>query len=188
MGKFPFQARNFWVAKPGRDLWEGVGLDQIDKEIREVENQTNDVVFDTVGLPWFHTRNILSIWLESSLESRVKKAIVSHRGKTGMTPDQLRTLIRSKDLTLASYFKTAYGFDVVRDREVFDVILEVSTCIHEATLEASWCSISQVQQVIDPILGWYLTRQDQFRDRFKDISSNATNVKVLRAPKELYLH
>ncbi len=123
------QAPDFWITRRGMALGRQVGWEQVDKEIRRAEAQCRQTVFDCLSLPWLHRQKCLVIWLESSLESRVMKAIVSHRGQNDLTPAQVEAKIRRKDQTARREILNHYQIDIFQDRTPFDLIIDTSRFI-----------------------------------------------------------
>ncbi len=120
----------------------------VDMSLTNLLSQGDGIVFDAWALPWLSTSPAVRIWLESSMETRVMKSMVSHRNHEGVTQKKIRTLLRDKDEEARSLFFSLYGFDIFTDRSVFDLVLDVSRFICAPTVVASRESVRQVDSII----------------------------------------
>lgn len=167
MGVSPIQSKDFWITEEAKAFWKSNSFERIDSELLRLENTSEGYIFDTSTMPWRHEKPALCIWLESNLESRVIKSIVSHRGRSRFDLENYRELITEKDKSTISSCKDFYNIDIGSDLSCFDLILDISSLITEPTLQASLYSIATAHKIIYPAVGWYLTGMEQFRDEFK---------------------
>src|ERR1019366_6132588 len=93
MGISPIQTKDFWITEEAKPLWNNDAFSRIDAELLRIESVSDGCIFDTSTMPWPHRRPALCIWLGSSLESRVLKSIVSHRGRSHVEIDEYPTRI-----------------------------------------------------------------------------------------------
>lgn len=184
LGMFPVQARDFWLTEEAQASIERAEP-SVDNELVNLEAKSDRTVFDTVSLPWLCKQDALSIWLESSFSSRTKKAIVSHHGEGRFTGKELESLIFRKDEQMRRRLQERYGWDLYSDRTPFDMIVDISECISEPTFESAIQSIDQVQRVLYPAVGWYLTHKNEFRMQFKDARRKTPSVEIVRCPDDL---
>lgn len=160
------QPPDFWVTGRGLSLGRRVGWRQVDEEIQRMEAGCCRSVFDCLSLPWLHRQPCLVIWLESSLASRVMKAIVSHQGTNDLSPAQVREKIRLKDRQARREILEQYGVDIFRDRSPFHLIIDVSRFISAPTEAAARRGIRQVDDIVSSAVGWYLHRDRSCRKQF----------------------
>lgn len=179
-----FQPANYWLENGALDLWSTPESKLVDTEMMQIEQSEKDVIFDSLAMPWLHRSEALCIWLESSLESRVMKAIVSHRSNPKGSADEISSLIHKKDESAGSKLKDRYGIDLFRDRSPFDVILDITPFILEPTWEAALSSISRSHSLIEPIVGWHLTRKSRYGRQFQDASADLPSGVLIRLPQE----
>lgn len=161
------QSPDFWVTTEGMGLGRRIGWNQVDEEIRRVEGESHQTVFDCLSLPWVHRQKSLVIWLESSLSSRVMKAIVSHQGQNNLTPVEVKKKISLKDRMARQEILAHYGVDIFRDRSPFNLIIDVSGFITAPTEAAARLGIQQVGDIISSAVGWYIYRDRYHRKRFQ---------------------
>jgi CMP/dCMP kinase len=166
-GKSPIQAKDFWVTPEARRLKAADGYVHIDSELLRIESIGEGYVFDTSTLPWRHKRPALCIWLESDLESRVMKSIVSHRGRGHLKPEEYFEKITEKDNDTIRLCRQLYGIEIGTDLSPFDLILDISQLIREPTLDASLQSIRLAHSLIRPAAAWYLTGRVDFEAQFR---------------------
>lgn len=161
------QRPDFWVTEEGLGLGRKVTWSQVDAEIQRMEGKCRRTVFDCLSLPWLCRQKSLIIWLESSLSSRVIKAIVSHRGENNLTPAEVKEKISLKDWTARTEILKQYGIDIFKDRTPFNLIIDVSGFIAETTPASARLGIKQVDDIISSAVGWYLYRDRYERKRFQ---------------------
>lgn len=123
----------------------------IDAELEErlvtMSRTRQRTVFDTWALAWIGDDPLVRIWLESDLESRVRKCLVSQRsGELG--PKECRDLITEKDEFNRSMFRQRHGFDLFADRHRYDAILCNSHLIPEASSVAANAGIEAFAPVV----------------------------------------
>lgn len=182
LGMNPYQPKGFWLTEEGKSVWKTPESRILDDHLLEMEEASDFIVFDTLTMPWIHRKPALTIWLESSFASRVKKAKVSHRGRTRFSTQELEELIQKKDKLARSDFHQRYGFDLFADRSVFHLILDISDCISEATLLSSIRSITAVQSLVRPAVGWHLTGQSSFKREFQTALKHFSGTLVRCSP------
>jgi hypothetical protein len=161
------QRPDFWVTEEGLGLGQKVTWSQVDAEIQRVEEQCRQTVFDCLSLPWLCRQKSLVIWLESSLSSRVMKAIVSHQDQNDLTPAEVAKKISLKDWTARAEILKQYGLDIFRNRTPFNLIIDVSGFITEPTPGSAQLGIKQVDDILSSAVGWYLYRDRYERKRFE---------------------
>ncbi len=166
MGVSPIQPKDFWISPEAQRFWEADGFQKIDAELLRLEQLTAGYVFDTSIMPWRHKSPTFCIWLESSLKSRVLKSIVSHRGRSSVPHAQYPARIQEKDDATVKLCRQLYGIEVGSDLSCFDLVLDISTLVTEATLDASLRSIAVVHSIIRPACAYYLTHNREFLDAF----------------------
>jgi cytidylate kinase len=179
MGVSPIQARDFWITDKAKSFWDQDGFNRIDTELLRLEQLSEGYIFDTSTMPWRHRKPALCIWLESDLKSRALKSIVSHRGRSTFLPDEYKSRIVDKDNSTKTIYNSLWGIEIGNDLSCFDLILDISSLISDASLCASLRSIRIAHSVIQPAVGWYLTRHPQFLNDFqKAVELNSSLVLV----------
>jgi cytidylate kinase len=176
MGVSPIQSKDFWITEEAKAFWDKKQFERIDAELIRLESVAEGYIFDTSTMPWRHRRPALCIWLESTLESRTVKSIVSHRGRGRFAIENYRERIIEKDLATVALYKELYNIDIGTDLSCFDLILDISTLITEPTLQASLRSITVAHSIIRPAVGWYLTREKDFRCQFEEAARMYPNL------------
>jgi cytidylate kinase len=167
-GISPIQPKDFWVTPEARKLKAADGYARIDSELLRIESIGQGYIFDTSTHPWRHRRPALCIWLESDLNSRVLKSVVSHRGRGHLRLEEYPEKITEKDNDTITLCHSLHGINIGTDLSPFDLILDISGLIREATLEASLESIRLAHSIIKPAAAWYLTGRAEFEAQFRD--------------------
>jgi cytidylate kinase len=128
-----------WFARLGEiQAARGDGAVDIELEQRLVSlNRTRQrTVFDTWALAWIGGGPLVRIWIESDLESRVRKCLVSQRSGR-LDARECRSLIEEKDGFNRRIFQCRHGFDLFMDRDRYDAVLCNSHLIPTATVVAA---------------------------------------------------
>jgi cytidylate kinase len=180
MGISPIQTKDFWITENAKPLWNNDAFSRIDGELLRIESVSEGCIFDTSTMPWRHRRNALCIWLGSSLESRVLKSIISHRGRSDFDTHEYPTRIAEKDAATLRLYQELYGIRIGEDLSCFDLILDISSLIRDATLESSLLSIKVAHEIIRPAAAWYLTNRLEFLQQFQAV--------VAASPPGLIIH
>jgi len=163
MGVSPIQTKDFWITVEAKKLWDEKQFAQIDSELLRLEEINAGYIFDTSTMPWRHKKPSLCIWLESNLDSRVLKSIVSHRGRSQFEDEEYHEKIKDKDNSTIKLYKNLYNIDIGTDLSCFDLILDISTFIKEPTLFSSLKSIERAHKIIRAASGFYLTNSPKFK-------------------------
>ena len=166
-GVFPIQQKDFWVTPEGKSLWREEVFERVEIELLRLESLAAGYVFDTFTMPWLHKTSALCIWLESDIDSRAIKSMISHRGLTSLGLDGYAAKIRDKDDTTLGIYKRLYDIDIATDHACFDLAIDISSFIIEPSLEASLRSIARAHRVIRAATGYYLTRSRAFREELQ---------------------
>jgi len=148
-------------------MWNPESFKRIDAELLRLETLSDGYIFDSSTMPWRHRRPALCIWLESTLESRVIKSIVSHRGRGVFGRQEYEERIRRKDESTIKLYRELYGIKRQSDPAYFDLIIDISSLIAEPTL-------------IRPAVAWYLTAEPSFRAQFEAAIAKCPPGMVLR--------
>jgi cytidylate kinase len=147
------------IDEPGDQIWftrlteiQAVrGEDAVDIELEQrllsLARTRQRTVFDTWALAWIGDDPMVRIWLESDLESRARKCLISQR-TTRMGLDECRALIEEKDRFNRAIFQRRHGFDLFRDRRRYDAVLCNSHLIPEATTAAAETGIERFAPVL----------------------------------------
>lgn len=150
------QPLDFWVSGEGFRVAQSIPWRKVDQELCHLEASHNQMVFDCLSLPWLHSRQGLVIWLESSLPSRVMKAVVSHKGQCALPLPEVKERIKKKDRFARHQILEQYGVDIFKDRTPFNLIVDVSSFIKAPTEAAADRGIRQTHKIISTVVGWYL--------------------------------
>jgi cytidylate kinase len=139
-----------WFARL-HEIQEARGDDAVDIELERrlvSMNRTRQrTVFDTWALAWIGGNPLVRIWIESDLESRARKCLVSQRSQR-LDVHECRNLIREKDEFNRSIFRRRHGFDLFADRYRYDAVLCNSHLIPTATAGAAQSGIGVFAPIV----------------------------------------
>lgn len=154
-GRAPVQTRDFWLSPSAKDLWNDDMTIKVDAELRRLSKEVTHYVFDSFALPWRVDGTSFNIYIHSSLDSRIKKALISHRGEGRLSIDSYAEQIQRKDSVLTDSHHRLFG--LVADKlDPFHLVLDISPAITEPTYAASLRSISLVQECIRSAVAYAL--------------------------------
>lgn len=153
--------KDFWVSPAAMSVRDqranSRSIDTwVDQQMVEASSALDTVIFDSWGLPWLSQESGLRIWLESSLNSRCWKAIISHGHESIVDPAEILTEISEKDLFTREYFLSSYGFDLFQDHDIFDYIIDITTFIKAPTEKASYDSVKGSQELLTDIVNYHI--------------------------------
>jgi cytidylate kinase len=148
-----------WLPAGDRIRSANTALDrEMDRRLAELIESSNEaVVVDAWLQPWLcESRSAVRVWLHSDFSSRVLKAQVS-RLRSGLRPSPtIGTTIADKDAFSVDHFRRLYGIDFGPDPDIFDLQLDNTEWIGEATIQASDEGISRFAPIfkkhVDAIL------------------------------------
>jgi cytidylate kinase len=149
--------------KPDIDVLRSQGdLDlELDRMMVRKFESSAEGIFDTWALPWLSSSDAVRVWIESDMDSRVRKAAVTEL-RRGLRPNMsdVRKVVESKDSFSRELFTRLYDFDLYDDHEVFDIVIDNSSFIPRATIEASDRGIREFNRLM----------LDYLRDYAADVS------------------
>ena len=184
LGKSPVQAPDFWVTDEGKAVWMTPEARRVDDELVRLESTMTHTVFDAFTMPWLHKGPALTIWLESSFDSRVLKATISHRGHTGREESELRQRLREKDGALQRRLREM-GVDPAVVTAQFDLVLDISSFISGPTFRDALGSIEAANELITSVAGWWLFGDSYFSSAFSAARRGYGEEVILRCPPGL---
>jgi cytidylate kinase len=163
MGVSPIQSKDFWITVEAKKMWNADQFKTIDNELLRLETINTGYIFDTSTMPWRHKKPSLCIWLESTLDSRVIKSIVSHHGQSHFHDEEYHQKIMEKDFATIELYKKLYNINIGTDLSCFDLIVDISSFIKAPTLLSSLNSINRAHKLIRATVGYYLTNLQTFK-------------------------
>jgi len=129
---------------------------ELEAQLISMNRTRQRTIFDTWALAWIGDNPLVRIWIESDLESRVRKCIVSQQSQQ-LSSDECRALIREKDEFNRHLFLLRHGFDLFTDRHRYDVVLCNSHLIPAATASAARYGIEAFAPVVRATVTCLLT-------------------------------
>lgn len=148
--------RTHWWLERGGDLSrarEGHVLDrELDRRMVALTAEADQQVFDAWALPWISSEPMLRIWLESDRPSRCRKCQVSHAPLNPVSFAQAGDIVDEKDSESRRIFLELHGFDLFHPPDVFDVHVDLSMLIPQASMECATEGISRA----DAFLGEFV--------------------------------
>lgn len=111
---------------------------EVDLTVLQRFSNRPEGVFDTWSLPWLARGEVEGIWIESDFESRVRKCMVSYleRGLS-ISYDESKAIVLAKDKKSREVMRQNWNFDLFSDRSPFNLIIDASHLIPEASISAA---------------------------------------------------
>jgi cytidylate kinase len=130
----------------------------LEEHLVELESTRTGQIFDVWALPWTsQNKRLVRIWLESTAISRALKCYVSQGSSPSRSVRECLSYIENKDAENRGLFERTQGFDLFKDRDVFQIILDNSGFITHPTETAANAGIDAfapfVRTAIDVVLG-----------------------------------
>ncbi|MCX6795494.1 MAG: cytidylate kinase family protein [Candidatus Falkowbacteria bacterium] len=127
--------RGFWENEVGRKILQArlakdTPPDKLCDEIILKEARKSDVVIDSWSLPWIFQGG-LKIYLRASLKTRANR--VARRSNEEY--QKTRRLVWQKDRDTRFLYQRISGFDIAKDHEVFDLIINTENLSKEEVEE-----------------------------------------------------
>lgn len=146
------ESARLWMSQL-HDIEERRGDDEVDDRLEAallaLSREKSHTVFDTWALAWLSSDPIIRIWIESDLPSRSRKCFVSQgEGPEHLPLTDCRRLAHAKDTLSRRRFLRRHQFDLFRDHDHFDIVLDNSSLIPEPTQEAARRGISAFQPIL----------------------------------------
>lgn len=131
LGKKPDAAtakmnRGFWEGEKGFAMLKGrlkddVPMDVVSDRILLKEIAKGSVIMDSWSMPWLSPRG-MKIYLKAPFDVRASR--VARRSR--LSEADARRIVRAKDTDTRRLFQRVYGFDIVRDQDVFDAVIDTT--------------------------------------------------------------
>ena len=122
----------------------------LDRTLLDLAESEDHCVFDSWILGWISPTPILRIWIESDFDSRIRKCFVSHGGQ--VSTDECADLVRRKDAESRVIFQRRHNFDIFTARSRYDVILDNTHLIPQASRQCSDRGISVFSGVMSAVV------------------------------------
>ncbi len=124
----------FWESEEGIAFFKSrldkeEPLDVVSDKILVQEVERGNVVIDSWSLPWLTNKGI-KIYLRANLEVRAQR--VAQR--SNINYDRALGIVAMKDKETRKMFKRLYGFDIKKDHQVFDYVVNVNPLSQEEVL------------------------------------------------------
>jgi CMP/dCMP kinase len=149
----------------------------VDRVMVQLAEERDGQVFDAWALAWTRSAPMLRIWLASDEASRYRKCHVSHLADRSLPLEECQRIVDAKDDESRRIFLRLHGFDLYRDHDVFDMILDLSDLIPEATPACSRQSVARadayLQAVVAAVTGTVELSSDDILNAASALPPNA---------------
>ncbi|MGW5648244.1 cytidylate kinase family protein [Saccharopolyspora sp. NPDC003752] len=129
---------------------------ELEQRLLESNRTRQATVFDTWALAWIGDAPLVRLWLESDVESRARKCLISQESQQ-LGISECRKLLGEKDSFNRELFTQRHGFDLFTDRDRYDVILCNSHLIPRATDTAAQAGIEAFAPIVHAAVTSVLT-------------------------------
>jgi predicted cytidylate kinase len=115
--------KGFWTHKEGLEFNDerlSSNIDEkFDKYLIDIVDTKDNFVVDSWTMPWLYKEQCLRIYLKCPFSIRMQR--IMFRDK--LTEEQAKLAVKKKDTDTRKIYLTNYAFDVTKDLEQFDLIV-----------------------------------------------------------------
>ena len=119
-----------WVSGSAETVQIARQGDQLDKLLDSILleriEQTPEAVVDAWAMPWLWMGNAVRVFVTADKDTRINRCIESSLLIERFSKDEAESLITQKDNFTRRLFYRLYGFDLFKDHENFDLIIDTS--------------------------------------------------------------
>lgn len=140
---------------------EGDKVDiELEARMRNMADQKGGLVLDTWAMAWIYDgpRPMVRIWLDSDQASRTRKCFVSQGVDASLDISGCRDLIDQKDNETRQNFQRRLDFDLFNDKDRYDIVLNNSMLIPEATEESAQKGIAAFSPVVQETVDYCIQK------------------------------
>jgi cytidylate kinase len=130
---------------------------ELEARLVDLAATSEGIVFDTWALAWIGRGPLVRIWIESDLDSRIRKCLVS-QGAVRSTSADARILLQDKDDFNRRLFRDRHNFDLFTDRHRYDAVLHNGHLIPVASEAAAKAGIETFAPVVKAAVDAIVTR------------------------------
>ncbi len=116
--------KDWWDSAQGiRFLDQRKGDSKFDKKLDGILMQRADnggISMTSWVMPWLFKGDSVKIWLNASMEERVKR--IAKRDEISL--EEARKIVGKRDKENREHYKNLYGYELDKDLEVFDLIVD----------------------------------------------------------------
>ena len=173
----PTRRADFWLTDESFDLDRTrINNPEIDFQLddllkKTMESSDDNIVFDVWTLPWLSNIDSLNIWLESSLESRIVKSMISITGKSSFSFEDVAKRLPIRDQNTRNFYLQYYHFDIFSDRSPFDFVIDITGFVSDFDVDATE-NINKVHEILLALVDWHQNQRSiqpklqQFIDQY----------------------
>jgi cytidylate kinase len=124
---------------------------ELEARITKMANAQDGLILDTWALAWVYDgpTPTVRLWIDSDETSRTHKCYVSQdKSKPLLDMQECRDLVNTKDNDTAKKFRRRLHFDLFNDREKYDIVLDNTMLMPEATKEAERQGIATFTPIV----------------------------------------
>jgi len=122
-GKNTSESQGFWERKQGQEFLDdrlSSDIDeQFDKKLLNIVDEKDNFVIDSWTMPWLYNGVALRIYLKCPFLIRVNRVMLRDK----LQEDVTKQAVKRKDLDTKKIFLQKYVFDITKDLEPFDLVI-----------------------------------------------------------------
>ena len=123
-GKNVDKGQEFWAQKDGQNFLnerQNTNIDeQFDKHLIDIVDKKDNFVIDSWTMHWLYNEQpSLKIYLKCPFSIRVNRVMLRDK----LTEEQAKSTVKKKDTDTRKIYLTNYAFDITKDFEPFDLII-----------------------------------------------------------------
>ncbi|MCX6801669.1 MAG: AAA family ATPase [Candidatus Diapherotrites archaeon] len=130
------KGEGFWESKEGKAFTKKrekeLGFDlKLDTELLRIADSSDNLIFDSRTLPWLYNGKAFKVWLKASLETCAKRIA----GRDQKQAKEILAGLKERFEADKRIYKNLYKFDLGKDFEPFDLVLDTEKLDAEQVFE-----------------------------------------------------
>ena len=164
---------HFWLRKQGKITFDyrlkNLVVDkEIDEKLLEIIQTENNVIIDSLSLPYLLPKNnksIVIIYLKSKLSQRIKKAFCS---SPTLSTNSIKRGIKDKDKITKNILKKIWNINILKlDKQLYDLIIDKSNFFKLVNPSDAQEEISIKIEIIQSLLNIYSSIEENDNALYK---------------------
>lgn len=139
--------QGWWESDEGKSFanerMKNTKLDQQLDEVLLKRLSNQNVIMDSWTMPWLYKGKALRIWLDASISARATR--LADRNRQSFV--QSLQAIQEKESKNLKLYQDLYGFNILKDRDVFDVVINTEHYTQEEVFQLAQAFVKEWMKI-----------------------------------------